>query len=145
MGRMTTSPEPRAIAERELCGLVNGLAQQIADHVRERAVALGLTAPQATALREMTGPMTMRELAERMSCEPSNATFVVDKLEKQSLIERRPHPTDRRARQLVLTKEGTALRERLLELLTQDSPLAGLTRKQQHTLQDLLERAIIRP
>ncbi|MET7465154.1 MarR family transcriptional regulator [Nonomuraea sp. NPDC005501] len=142
---MTTSPEPQTIAERELCGLVNGLAQQIADHVRERAVAVGLTAAQATAVREMTGPMTMRELAERMSCEPSNATFVVDKLEKQGLIERRAHPTDRRARQLVLTAEGIALRERLLELLTQDSPLAGLSPEQQRALQGLLEQAITRP
>jgi DNA-binding MarR family transcriptional regulator len=145
MSDMTSSSEPRAAAERELCGLVNGLAQQIADHVRERAVTLGLTAAQATALREMTGPMTMRELAERMSCEPSNATFVVDKLEKQGLIERRAHPTDRRARHLVLTAQGTALRERLLELLARDSPLAGLTPGQQRALQDLLERAITRP
>jgi MarR family transcriptional regulator, organic hydroperoxide resistance regulator len=144
MRRMTTSPEPQAIAERELCGLVNGLAQQIADHVRERAVTLGLTAAQATALREMTGAMTMRELAERMSCEPSNATFVVDKLEKQGLVERRPHPTDRRSRHLMLTTEGNALRERLLELLARDSPLAGLTLDQQRVLQDLLEQALIR-
>src|SRR5215468_2621974 len=98
-----TSPEPQAIAERELCGLVNGLAQQISEHVRRRAGTLGLTAAQATALRELTGPMTMRELAERMSCEPSNATFVVDKLEQRRLIERTAHPTDRRARHLVLT------------------------------------------
>jgi MarR family transcriptional regulator, organic hydroperoxide resistance regulator len=145
MGRMTTSPEPQAIAERQLCGLVNGLAQQIADHLRERAVTLGLTAAQATALRELAGPMTMRELAERMSCEPSNATFVVDKLEKQGLIERRPHSTDRRAKQLVLTPEGNALRERLLGLLARDSPLAGLTPQQQRVLQDLLEQAITRP
>jgi DNA-binding MarR family transcriptional regulator len=138
-------PEPQVVAERELCGLVNGLAQQIAGHVRERAVALGLTAAQATALREMTGPMTMRDLAERMSCEPSNATFVVDKLEKQGLIERRPHPTDRRAKHLVLTAEGEALRERLLELLSRDSPLAGLSADQQRVLQELLEQAIVRP
>ena len=144
---MTAAPEPQpqAIAERELCGLVNGLAQQIADHVRERATGLGLTAAQATALREMTGPMTMRELAERMSCEPSNATFVVDKLEKQGLVERHPHPTDRRAKRLVLTDAGTALRDRLLRLLSQDSPLAALTPQQQRTLQDLLETALIRP
>ena len=143
---MTTPPEPpQVIVERELCGLVNGLAQQIADHVRERAVPLGLTAPQATALREMTGPMTMRELAERMSCEPSNATFVVDKLERQGLVERRAHPTDRRAKHLVLTPAGTALRDRLLELLAQDSPLAGLTTDQQQALQGLLEKAIVRP
>ncbi|MFJ8817422.1 MarR family winged helix-turn-helix transcriptional regulator [Amycolatopsis thermoflava] len=136
--------EPQVIAERELCGLVNGLAQQIADHVRERAAALGLTAPQATALREMTGPMTMRELAERMSCEPSNATFVVDKLEKLELVERRPHPTDRRARQLILTAKGEELRGKLLDLLVRDSPLAALDAGEQRALQRLLERAIVR-
>lgn len=139
---MTSPLQQHAVAERELCGLVNGLAQQIAHHVRERAVTLGLTAPQATALREMTGPMTMRELAERMSCEPSNATFVVDKLEKQGLVERRAHPTDRRAKHLVLTPDGGALRERLLALLVQDSPLAGLNSDEQRVLQALLEQAI---
>jgi DNA-binding MarR family transcriptional regulator len=117
----------------------------IAGHVRKRAAALGLTAAQATALREMTGPMTMRELAQRMTCEPSNATFVIDKLEKQGLAERRAHPTDRRARHLVLTTEGGALREQLLELLAQDSPLAGLSPEQQRVLQGLLEQAIARP
>ncbi|MEV5321554.1 MarR family transcriptional regulator [Streptomyces sp. NPDC052687] len=141
---MTTSREPHAIAERELCGLVNGLAQRIAEHVRERAVTLGLTVAQATALREMTGPMTMRELADRMSCEPSNATFVIDKLEKQGLVERRAHPTDRRAKHLVLTPEGTALRDRLLDVLTRESPLGTLTPQQQGTLKDLLEQALSR-
>ncbi|MCQ4207942.1 MarR family winged helix-turn-helix transcriptional regulator [Streptomyces longispororuber] len=145
---MTSSPPPpqaQAVAERELCGLVNGLAHQISDHVRRRAGTLGLTAAQATALREMTGAMTMRELAERMSCEPSNATFVIDKLEKQGLVERHAHPTDRRAKHLVLTAEGTTLREQLLDLLTQDSPLAALTPAQQHTLQSLLEKTVSQP
>ncbi|GAA3013104.1 MarR family transcriptional regulator [Streptosporangium longisporum] len=137
-----TTPESQAVAERELCGLVNGLARRIGDHVRERAVALGLTSAQATALRELTGPMTMTELAERMGCEPSNATFVADKLEKLGLLERRPHATDRRAKQLVLTREGTALRERLLDLLVRDSPLAGLTQQEQDVLHGLLHRAV---
>jgi DNA-binding MarR family transcriptional regulator len=139
-----SSPDPQVTAERELCGLVTGLSRQIGDHVRERAVKLGLTAPQATALRELTGPMTMSELAERMGCEPSNATFVIDKLEKQGLLERHPHATDRRAKQLVLTVEGVALRERLIELLVQDSPLAGLTPAEQGVLQGLLHRAVTR-
>ncbi|MDT7559080.1 MAG: hypothetical protein QOI68_3550 [Pseudonocardiales bacterium] len=139
-----SSPDPQVAAERELCGLVTGLSRQIGDHVRERAVKLGLTAPQATALRELTGPMTMSELAERMGCEPSNATFVIDKLEKQGLLERHPHATDRRAKQLVLTVEGVALRERLVDLLVQDSPLAGLTPAEQGVLQGLLHRAVTR-
>ena len=140
---MPTS-EPQAVAERQLCGLVNGLASQISAHVRERAGKLGLTAAQATALRELTGPMTMSELAERMSCEPSNATVVVDRLERQGLLDRRPHPTDRRAKQLILTPDGTALRERLLGLLGEESPLAGLTADEQGLLKDLLQRAIVR-
>ncbi len=129
-------------AERQLCGLVHGLAHQISEHLRERAVKLGLTAPQATALRELSGPMTMGDLADRMSCEPSNATYVVDKLEARGLIERRPHPTDRRARQLVLTAAGADLRARLMALLGEESPLAGLSKKEQDLLQDLLNRAV---
>lgn len=137
-----TAPEPQVAAERELCGLVNGLAHQIGEHVRERAAKLGLTAAQATALRELTGPMTITDLAERMSCEPSNATYVIDKLENLGLLERRSHPTDRRAKQLVLTTEGAELRERLLELLSQESPMAGLTHQEQSVLRDLLHRAV---
>jgi DNA-binding MarR family transcriptional regulator len=137
-----TTPEPQAAAERELCGLVDGLSQRIGAHVRKRAVKLGLTAAQATALRELTGPMTMSELAERMSCEPSNATYVIDKLEERGLLERRSHPTDRRAKQLVLKPDGTELRERLLEFLSQESPLAGLTPQEQSLLHNLLHRAV---
>jgi DNA-binding MarR family transcriptional regulator len=137
-----TSPDSQAVAERQLCGLVNGLAGRISAHVRERAVKLGLTAAQATALRELSGPMTMSELAERMGCEPSNATVVVDRLEGQGMLERRPHPSDRRAKQLVLTPAGTEQRARLLELLSEESPLAGLTKEEQGVLHDLLQRAV---
>lgn len=86
--------------------------------------------------------MTMRELAERMSCEPSNATFIVDRLEANGHVERRAHPTDRRAKQLVLTPAGSELRARLLDLLAADSPLQPLTRQEQRTLQQLLQRAV---
>ncbi|GAA3468708.1 MarR family winged helix-turn-helix transcriptional regulator [Nonomuraea roseola] len=137
--------ERRAVAERNLCGLVSGLARQIEEQVRQRATALGLTGPQAVALRELTGPMTMRDLAERMSCEPSNATFIVDKLEKRGLVERHAHPQDRRAKHLVLTAEGVELRGRLLELLTARSPLAGLSPQEQDSLRDLLLRAASDP
>ncbi|MBJ3810081.1 MarR family transcriptional regulator [Streptomyces flavofungini] len=136
--------ELQAAADRRVCGLVGTLARRIDAHVRDRATTLGLTAPQAVALRELTGPLTLRELAERMCCEPSNATFVSDRLEEQGLVERRPHPSDRRAKQLVLTPDGSALRERLMALLSAESPLAPLTQQEQDTLQDLLQRAVDR-
>jgi MarR family transcriptional regulator, organic hydroperoxide resistance regulator len=136
--------ETRAQADRQLCGLVNGLASQIEAHVRVRAATLGLTNSQGTALCELTRPMTLRELAERMNCEPSNATFVADRLEEQGYLERHPHPDDRRAKQLVLTPKGTELRERLLALLSEDSPLAPLAPEEQQVLHHLLTRALIR-
>ncbi|MGW0179581.1 MarR family winged helix-turn-helix transcriptional regulator [Nocardia sp. NPDC003345] len=129
-------------AERELCGLVNALASRIENHVRLRSTPLGLSAPQAVALRELTGPMTMRDLAQRMSCEPSNATFVVDKLEAAGYVERRAHPTDRRAKLIVLTAAGAGLRETLLDRLTEDSPLQPLDAHELRTLHELLERAV---
>jgi MarR family transcriptional regulator, organic hydroperoxide resistance regulator len=141
---VATERETRARADRLLCGLVKGLASHIDAHVRARAATLGLTASQGTALSELTRPMTLRELAERMNCEPSNATFVADRLEEQGYLERHPHPDDRRAKQLVLTPKGTELRERLLALLSEDSPLAPLTPEEQQVLHHLLARALIR-
>ncbi|MDP4504912.1 MarR family winged helix-turn-helix transcriptional regulator [Nonomuraea turcica] len=140
---MTDERGTQVQADRELCGLINGLAKQIEAHVRVRAATLGLTASQGVALRELTGPMTLRELAERMSCEPSNATFVADRLEEQGYLERHPHPGNRRAKQLVLTSAGAELRERLLDLLSKDSPLAPLSPEEQDALQHLLARAVV--
>ncbi|KAB8194071.1 MarR family transcriptional regulator [Nonomuraea phyllanthi] len=139
---MIDERETQAQADRQLCGLVNGLAKQIEAHLRVRAATLGLTASQGVALRELSRPMTLRELAERMSCEPSNATFVADRLEEQGYLERHPHPTSRRAKQLVLTAKGAEQRERLLTLLSEDSPLAPLSSEEQGLLQRLLSRAV---
>lgn len=133
--------EHRAIPDRELCGLVGELSRRIDGHIRERAAAFGLTAPQAIALRELERPMGLSELAGHMCCEPSNATFVVDKLEARGIVERRPNPNDRRAKLLVLTEAGMDLRARVEESLTEDAPMDVLTREEQASLRVLLRRA----
>ncbi|WP_078900338.1 MarR family winged helix-turn-helix transcriptional regulator [Streptomyces sp. SBT349] len=130
--------------DRDVCKLVHRFAQTLDVHVRRVAEGLGLTPSQVVALRELTEPITARELAHRMHCEPSNATFVLDRLEQQGLIERRPHPTDRRAKQIVLTEPGAALRARVLEETSARSPLTSLTAPQQESLRDLL-RALVDP
>ena len=80
-----------------------------------------------------------------MSCEPSNVTFVLDKLEQQQLVERRPHPTDRRARQLVLTAAGKRRRAAVVKRLSEHSPIDNLTETQQESLRYLLQRAASDP
>jgi MarR family transcriptional regulator, organic hydroperoxide resistance regulator len=135
-------PSPDGEMDRDVCKLVNQFAQRLDIHVRRIAEELGLTATQVVALRELSDPITARELASRMSCEASNATFVLDRLEQQSLIQRRPHPTDRRAKQIVLTPAGRRLRAKVIEHLGTQSPLASLTAAQQESLRDLLQRLV---
>ncbi|WP_433523913.1 MarR family winged helix-turn-helix transcriptional regulator [Nocardia pseudovaccinii] len=139
-----TMLDVQAAAQWELGKLVHELDMQNNARMRERVAKLGLTPAHASALCELTGPMTMRELAGLMACEPSNATVVIDKLEAMRLIERRPHPTDRRAKQLTLTPEGAQRRADLLELLNEEPFVTGLTRQEQDILRDLLQRAISR-
>jgi MarR family transcriptional regulator, organic hydroperoxide resistance regulator len=79
-----------------------------------------------------------------MQSEPSNATVVIDKLESLRLIERRPPPIDRRAKQPVLTPDGTELRERLLKALAEEPLFAGLTQDEQDALEGLFKRALSR-
>ncbi|MEU0570590.1 MarR family transcriptional regulator [Nonomuraea sp. NPDC005983] len=143
---MTRQPELSTDGQidRDVCKLVHQFAQRLDVHVRRIAEEVGLTPTQVVALRELSEPITARELATRMSCEPSNATFVLDRLEQQGLLERRPHPTDRRAKQIILTPAGERCRADVVERLGAQSPLVTLSADQQDTLRELL-RALVTP
>ena len=83
----------------------------------------------------------MRELAEQWECDASNATWIVDRLERFGLAERRPVPDDRRVRQVVLTLEGERLRAELLEEFHPPrADLLRLTRKDLEALARALEK-----
>ncbi|MEV5575111.1 MarR family transcriptional regulator [Spirillospora sp. NPDC052269] len=128
--------------DRDICKLAHRFIQRLDAHVRQAADELDLTPTQVIALRELTEPITARELAHRMVCEPPNATFVIDRLEKQGLIERRPHPTDRRAKQVVLTETGEQRRAEVLDCLAAHTPLTALTDTQQDALRALLQNLV---
>jgi len=59
------------------------------------------------------GPMTMSALCDAVLIKGASMTAAVDRLEKKHFVERVPHETDRRARVVRLTDEGTALSKRL--------------------------------
>ncbi|HEY9291425.1 MAG TPA: MarR family transcriptional regulator [Microlunatus sp.] len=128
--------------DREVCLMVTELAKQIDDHLRSHLNGLNLTATQAIAIRELSSPLTMRELAHQMTCEASNVTFVVDRLEAGGLVERTPHPDDRRSKRVALTAQGRVVRARLMRQLTKDSPLDPLSAEERERLQTLLAKAV---
>ncbi|HEX5369710.1 MAG TPA: MarR family transcriptional regulator [Dehalococcoidia bacterium] len=64
---------------------------------------------------------TMRSLAEEWGCDASNATWIVDRLEKRGFAERQT-PKDRRVKLVVLTALGAKTRSNLLQSLTEPPP-----------------------
>src|SRR5215467_9982467 len=74
----------------------------------------GLTPNDSRALFSLDAEgRTMRALAKSWGCDPSNATWIVDRLEKLGLAERRPVPHDRRVKLVVLTSKGRRTRAEL--------------------------------
>ncbi len=126
----------------ELVALLFRLTGDLRQRFSDRAVELELSFPQAMALRELGDPIPMRDLAERLCCDASNVTGIVDRLEARGLVERRTAPDDRRVKHLVLTDDGRALRRVHRGRLTLDLPLLDLTPDERRALTELLHRAV---
>jgi DNA-binding MarR family transcriptional regulator len=104
------------------------MSDLVLDHQRRREVseAVGLTFPRARAVRRVAEePMSMGDLAASLEIDRPNATVLVDDLEAQGLVRRRPHPTDRRTRMVEATRKGKTLARRANEILS--TPPAGLS------------------
>ena len=109
------------------------------------AAEFDLSPMQAFALRliEPGTPLAMSVLAEALHCDASNVTGIVDRLEVRGLIARRGADHDRRMKMLVVTEKGAALRERLLERISEPPPpIAALSAADQRSLRDILRRAL---
>ncbi len=72
--------------------------------------AAGLAPRELEALEELEedGPMTQRDLADRLRLTSGGTTLLVDRLERAGLVARRPHPGDRRAVLLELDEAAAA-------------------------------------
>jgi DNA-binding MarR family transcriptional regulator len=76
----------------------------------------GLTPNDSRALFSLdphTG-RSMRSLADEWQCDPSNATFIVNRLEELGLASRQPLLHDKRVKLVVLTRKGEKTRADLL-------------------------------
>lgn len=76
----------------------------------------GVTADQFVLLASLVRggrALTQRELARRMSSDPSTVRAMLVLLEQRGLVKRHTHPTDARARTVALTAEGERTFRRL--------------------------------
>jgi DNA-binding MarR family transcriptional regulator len=119
-----------------------------ASHVRASDVleTVGLT-PALFGLLNVIGTREgaiQQELGAAMGIDRSTMVSLIDQLESAGIAQRRLSPTDRRAREIVITPKGRRLLERARELIldTEDEVLAGLTAKERDDLVGLLRRAL---
>ncbi|MFB4303240.1 MarR family winged helix-turn-helix transcriptional regulator [Actinomadura sp. NTSP31] len=130
----------------ELSGLVFEVTGRLRAQFNAAAAELGLPPAQALVLTNLSGPAPMRQLADWLSCEPSNVTGIVDGLERRGLVTRRPTPGDRRVKHVVLTEAGEhkrgQLRSSTYALARTFFELPG---PDQRHLRDLLARVLAGP
>lgn len=97
--------------DEELRGRTIDLYMQVARRFGESLHAVSvrhdLTPMQAMTLARV-GEETLptKEIARHLHCDPSNATGLVDQLERRGLVERTTPPHDRRVRAVAATEEG---------------------------------------
>jgi DNA-binding MarR family transcriptional regulator len=108
---------------------------------------VGLSPVQGMALLHLPpgAALTMSALALALKCDNSNVTGIVDRLEAAGLVERRPHPSDRRVKTVVVTAHGARLREEAERRMKVPPPVfARLDEDDARALRGILERLATR-
>lgn len=103
-----------------------------------------LTPPHGFALKMLHGgPMRMRDMADRMTCDASYITSVVDRLEELGFAERRASTTDRRVKEIGLTRAGEQVAEQVARAIGRPpAAIDRLSAAELRTLSTLLAKVV---
>ncbi len=104
--------DPRLAADaRELHRVLSDLLRVVQFRDRDRICCYDVSVTQCYALEAVLrrGPLTLNDLAAHLYLDKSTASRVVKGLVEKGYVERRPHPDDGRAVQLVASDAGRRL------------------------------------
>jgi DNA-binding MarR family transcriptional regulator len=89
------------------------------ERINQAAAAADLSPVSAWALVQLDPdhPISQKELAARLHCNPSTVVDPTDRLEESGFVVRQANPADRRVNTLVVTPKGKAVREELIRRL----------------------------
>lgn len=110
---------------REILDALIDFVKQVSTTGQAIAADFGIAASDLMAVFKLDDAIPMKELAHRMGCDASFVTAIADALERRGLARREPSQRDRRVKNLVLTPEGIAARERLLSEFAARMPWCG--------------------
>ncbi|GBE42570.1 MAG TPA: MarR family transcriptional regulator [Rhizobiales bacterium] len=131
-----------ASEERYLGFLISDAARLQRTIFDRRVRRLGFTRSQWLALRRLGRQpgASQSELAEMMEVEKATAGRVIDRLEENGWLERRPDENDRRIKRIYMTARGQAVHDTigpLAEAMVEEE-LSGLTGAERKLLTDLM-------
>ena len=135
---MTSAREPL-----KLYIVLSRASEAIHAHSKADIESHGLSFTEFAILEALyhKGPMLLNEVQKKILVSSGGITFLIDKLEKRGLVQRRPCESDRRARWAELTDEGRVLLARIFpghaEVIRR--ALSGLTPEEQQQLTALLK------
>jgi DNA-binding MarR family transcriptional regulator len=144
--KMATSPTTDAAVGEFAGQLFFRLWRVTHTRTAEALGSLGLT----TALFALLNVLGTREgaiqqeLGAAMGVDPSTMVSLIDQLEAAGLAKRRPRPTDRRAREVVITPKGRRVLEqaRRLAVQVEGDVLRGLSSAERRRMLALLRQAV---
>jgi DNA-binding MarR family transcriptional regulator len=119
-------------------------------HVEAKLASLGLSLAKLVALQALSAAgesLPLGQLADRLSCVKSNVTQLIDRLEADGFVARKPDPHDRRTRLAVLTTAGRKACQAGTRIQQQSerSVLGALSAEEAHQLGALLGKLGPRP
>lgn len=119
MNRETTSPEEhRSSLARMAAEAILAMASSVERELDRHAAEFGISDAKLEVLEVLSCCSGRRAclfaLGDRLGVTRPNVTKLVDGLERQGLVERRPHPDDRRMVHAQLTPEGASVAGRAL-------------------------------
>jgi DNA-binding MarR family transcriptional regulator len=91
-------------------------------------------------------PVSQSVIAQEIGIDRTVMTYLLDDLEREGLLTRRPDPADRRSRQVVATDKGVERLEQLRALIlrAQEYVLQELDEVDRNTLRCLMQRSALR-
>jgi MarR family transcriptional regulator, transcriptional regulator for hemolysin len=138
-------PDPAAL-QPNIGAMMRDVARLIRRRFERRARQTGLpiTREQARALLHIARNegLSQAAVATTLDIEPIALVRLLDRLHEEGLVERHPHPTDRRVRTLWLTPRAWDVIDQVLALNaeTREAACAGLSPAARETLMQALVR-----
>ncbi|MEM1485050.1 MarR family transcriptional regulator [Oscillospiraceae bacterium PP1C4] len=121
-------------------------AKALAHRLEKRLESYDVTRVQWTAMYYVSKDelITQKKLSEKMSLRESTIVRLIDRMEKDGLLERVNSQQDKRVHNLVLTSKGDALNQKLTAVANQfkNDAIANISQEDLSTFKAVLEQML---